>query len=107
MDSMADDGNEGNDYVVVRADVVQGDFDLVIPVDAASSGVLTDTVLVKLDDLLDLPATPTVLPVVGTFPNPPHVASTFITPGEFELYPAPEYCPPGRHPQSPGSNPWG
>lgn len=114
METMADDGYYGNDFVVVRADIV-GDtasqdpqlYNLVVPVDARVDYL--DDVAEMLEGIEGLGAfgSPVVLRVTSHVPSIPHSASTFITPSEYRDLPLPEYCPPGRHPQSPGANPWG
>ena len=40
-------------------------------------------------------------------PGDPHQAHCFITEDEYPGFPLHEYSPPGRHPKSPGANPWG
>jgi ABC-type glycerol-3-phosphate transport system substrate-binding protein len=109
MEAMSDDGENGNLYVIVRADVVEGSdaYNLVIPVDAAQGKL--DGVVQTLAEVVGVEdgVSPAVLHVTSSVPLVPHQAYTFITPGEYADYPLPEYCPPGRHPQSPGANPWG
>ena len=99
----------GDDFIVVRADVIEGDFsngdfNLVIPVDAADDTAF-GTVLADMTDRVG--SAPTVLHVTDHYPLPPHCSHTFIAEEEFKSFPLPEYDPPGRHPQSPGANPWG
>jgi hypothetical protein len=98
----------GDGYVVVRADVVEGDYNLVVPVDAVDAAAF-DSVLSDLSGKLNgqVLSGPTVLHVTDHYPLPPHCSHTFVAGGEFERFPLPEYAPPGRHPQSPGYNPWG
>jgi hypothetical protein len=107
-ETMTDDDEEGNYYVIVRADAIEGPsgYNLMIPVDAAE-GRLDDVVAMLVgDDQLQVSAS-TVLRVTSHEPSVPHRGFSFITPGEFNSDPLPELCPPGRHPQSPGANPWG
>jgi hypothetical protein len=103
---MADFGKDGDQYVIIRADVVEGSdsYNLVVPVDAATGSF--DAALEVLVAAVKREPT-SVLRVIAYNPDPPHGASTFITPGELKANFMPEYCPPGRHPQSPGANPWG
>jgi|GEM_PF-6872872 len=97
----------GGNYVIVRADVVDGDedYNLVVPVDAADEGqfqVASDRLTAVVG------ARPkSVLRVAGHFPTPPHCSHTFVTEEELKSFYLEEYAPPGRHPQSPGANPWG
>jgi hypothetical protein len=96
----------GEDYVVIRADVVrddQGTYNLVVPVD-----VKDETELKKLLPKLTAVAGPArLLRVVDHHPDVPHRAHSFVTPVEHAKFRLPEYEPPGRHPKSPGANPWG
>lgn len=95
---------QGNDeYVVIRADVVKGKFNLVVPVDVRDDAAL-DGLLPKLTAVAG-PAT--LLRVVHHYPEEPHRAHSYVAQGEFARFPLPEYEPPGRHPKSPGANPWG
>jgi hypothetical protein len=99
----------GDNYVIVRADVVEGnqDFNLVVPIDAADKGEF-DVAHKRLTDLLG--GTSMVLHVTGHCPTPPHRSNTFITESELNGpngYYLKEYDPSGRHPKSPGANPWG
>lgn len=94
----------GDEWVIVRADVVEGEYNLIVPVDAAN-----DEALEKVLGILKKVAKgdPSVARVVEHYPAPVHNAHCFITVDEYELNPLREYYPPGRHPQSPGANPWG
>jgi hypothetical protein len=105
---LADDDNGGNTYVIVRADVLDGnaEYNLVIPVDAALGELENVFGLLRDDTALGVESS-ALLRVVSHEPSVPHRGFSFITPGEFDAYPLPELCPPGRHPQSPGANPWG
>ena len=96
----------GNDYVIVRADVVDGNenYNLVVPVDAANEVAFLEA----KGRLTAVVGDPTgELHVVEHFPTPPHRSSTYVTEKELAECFLPEYNPPGRHPQSPGANPWG
>ncbi|MCH8093937.1 MAG: hypothetical protein IH953_05020 [Chloroflexi bacterium] len=92
------------DLIIVRADIVEGDYDLVVPVDAASEQALATALeMIEGAGLLQ----PTTLRVQTHNPSPPHAASTFVTAAELRAHPAQEFSPPGRHPGSPGRNAWG
>ena len=93
----------GEEYVVIRADVAEGKFNLVVPVDVRDNAAM-DALLPKLTKIAG-PAT--LLRVLHHYPEVPHRAHSFVAPGEHKMYPLPEYTPPGRHPKSPGANPWG
>lgn len=102
--SLLTDG--GNDYVIVRADVVDGNeqYNLVVPVDAANE----DHFKVAIDRLTTVVGEQRIVLRVGEhFPTPPHRSATFVTEKELAECFLPEYFPSGRHPQSPGANPWG
>ncbi len=111
-------GKGGGELVVVRADVVDDDpnlvepadaceseTNLVIPVDAANKGILRKFV----GDIQIKPGVTvlSVLTVRKHNPDPPHASSTFVTDTEFNLDPVSDFEPPGRHPHSPGRNAWG
>ncbi len=98
----------GEWWVVIRADVVDGsDFNLVVPVDSAK-GTWTDAVEQvqkavgqgRVDKAY-------IARVVESHPEIPHKAHCFITEEEHKQFGLKEYDPPGRHPKSPGANPWG
>jgi hypothetical protein len=102
----------GDEYIIIRADVVQcemesfaRDVNLIVPVDAASQTALDTVVQIIRDASGD--RSPTVAKVVSYFPDPPHRSHTFVTQTEFDKDPVDEYRPPGRHPKSPGRNGWG
>ncbi|HET7009519.1 MAG TPA: hypothetical protein VFI11_01985 [Anaerolineales bacterium] len=106
----------GDEWVAVRGDMVDpgSGHDMVVPVDARSPDVLDK---VKQDLFSALGARSVlVLQVIESesLPWPPHAAHSFVA--ETELRGSkygkrgldlPEYDPPGRHPKSPGANPWG
>ncbi len=96
--------NRREDLIIVRADVVQGEYDIVVPVDAASEQALETALKMIVDAGLSDPMT---LRVQTHNPKPPHAASTFVTAAELRAHPAQEFTPPGRHPKSPGRNAWG
>jgi hypothetical protein len=94
-----------DDYVIIRADVVTGcDFNLIVAIDAAESEWPT---AVRLVEQAVGQSTAAVCVVTATFPEIPQQAHCFITEDEHRRYPLHEYSPPGRHPKSPGANPWG
>jgi hypothetical protein len=93
-----------DDLIIVRADVVQGEYDLVVPVDAASEDALATALEMIEGAGLKEPKT---LRVQTHNPAPPHKASTYVTAKELEDHPAQEFTPAGRHPKSPGRNAWG
>lgn len=95
----------GNHFVVIRADVVRGSgFNLVVPLDAAAN---TWPSAVRLIEKV-VGARPVVAArVFSHHPAVPHRAPCFVTRAEYELHPLREFDPPGRHPKSPGANPWG
>ena len=112
-------GLGGDELVVVRADVVDGEKNVVIPVDAMSDEILETFVekirqndfeneeaqIDKGEGALDI----SVLKVKagGHNPMPPHRSSTYVTAREQGIDREPDYGDGGRHPQSPGRNPWG
>jgi hypothetical protein len=98
-------GNEGgNDFVVIRADVVDYVYNIMIPVDAASGEWLRHVHLKILD--ITGARHSVVIPVVQLVPFIPHDANGFIT--EAEARAGHEEVPkPGRQGWSPGMNAWG
>lgn len=95
-----------DDYVVVRADVVQDDqgtLNLVVPLDVRDEATLQQL----LPRLTSVAGPARLLRVVRHFPEVPHRSHSFVTPWEHDRFRLPEYDPPGRHPKSPGANPWG
>ncbi len=98
-------GEGGDALVVVRADVVNGEMNLVVPVDAASKDYL-DRVKEIIQEM-DSEAEIFVLSVKRHNPNPPHKSSTYVTWDELREDPVVDYFPAGRHPNSPGRNAWG
>lgn len=91
-------------YVVVRADVVAGDYNLVVPVDAAGQAEL-DSVISMLSDLGV--SDPVVLVVSEHHPAQTTTSHSFVTESEREGFEG-EFPEAGRQvPNSPGANPWG
>ncbi len=101
-ETVRDEGDES--YVIIRADVVDYVYNVVIPVDAASPAGLEEARL----RILEVTGAKefVVLPVRQTFPAVPHDAHGFIT--EHEAAHGHESVPhPGRQHWSPGQNAWG
>jgi len=95
----------GDDWVIVRADVVQGAHNLVVPIDAANETAF-QTALAMVQGAAGVQQVD-IERVVAHSPSPTHRSHSFVTPGELEAFPSPDFPSPGRHPKSPGSNPWG
>jgi len=102
----------GDEYIIIRADVVQcemesfaRDVNLIVPVDVASADVLAE-VLGRISGLAGVNDV-AIANVTAYYPDPPHRAHTFVTVDELGRDRVPEYDPPGRHPKSPGRNGWG
>ena len=95
----------GEDWVIIRADLVEGKHHLVVPVDAANDAAF-QTVLAFLAGTAGVQEID-VERVVSHYPAPTHRAHSFVTANEVEAWRVPEFEKPGRHPKSPGANPWG
>ena len=80
-------GAGGDELVVVRADVVEGQMNLVVPVDAASEEILKRFVADVQE--MDPEAEILVLSVRRHDPMPPHRSSTYVTTAELWLHPHP------------------
>lgn len=99
-------GQEGGDsFVLVRADVVDYHYNIVVPVDAENWDVLQDLVC-SIQKLTGARET-AIVRVVEHIPYPPHLADGYITPEEAELYTDTEGMKVGRQRNSPGMNAWG
>jgi len=97
-------GREGNgSFVVVRADVVDYDYNIVIPVDAKSKEMVHEVVGI-IKDHRGVRDT-VVVWVQSHVPYPPHDAHGYIT--EEEAKAGREAVEPGRQGASPGYNGWG
>jgi hypothetical protein len=97
-------GHEGGDsFVVIRADIVDFDYNVMIPVDAESWEVV-DEVVGIIKDRRGVTDT-VVVPVQGHVPYPPQDANGYITEEEAEA--GKEPVEPGRQGASPGYNGWG
>lgn len=93
----------GDSFVVVRADVVDFDYNIVIPVDAESQDML-DKVHGMIKDRSGVEET-VILKVDKHFPDPPHDAHGYITQQEAKAGKEPIEA--GRQGASPGANPHG
>ncbi len=91
--------------VMVRADVVDYHYNIVIPVDAENLAQLQD-VICEIQKATGAKET-AVLRVLAHFPEPPHNADGYITQAEADLYTDTEAMVVGRQKNSPGMNPWG
>jgi hypothetical protein len=94
----------GDRYLMIRADVVDYHYNIMIPVDALDLTELQDLVC-QIQKISGATET-AVLRVLASNPNPPHAADGFITLEEREGYPD-ECAIVGRQRGSPGLNPWG
>ena len=104
------DSAGGDEYVVVRADVVDYSHNIVLPVDAESDDALM-IVVAKIEDIQGVETT-TVLRVTEHVPYPPHVANGWIDESELAAQEEQEIrieaaLKPGRQGESPGLNAWG
>lgn len=101
----------GERYVVVRADIVSPleaktcDYNIVVPVDAVDNNEFQGVMKTLVEAVGATHAN--ALMVTEHYPKTVHAAHSFITVQEFSDLPLREYDPPGRHPKSPGANPWG
>lgn len=93
-----------DDFVIVRTDVVTGEYDLVVPIDA-KSGEAFRAARARIEEHLE-PTAVVVLMVRKHRPMPPHMADGFIDPEEAEAYPT-NRLQVGRQRSSPGANAWG
>jgi hypothetical protein len=100
------EGLAGDDrYVVVRADVVDYVYNVVIPVDAESLEVLND--VHETIRTITGAKHSVVIPVVEPVPSIPHDAEGFITENEYAHGHEKVRCKVGRQRWSPGMNAWG
>ncbi len=100
----------GDDFVVVRADVVDSPHNIMIPVDAANDEALHGA-LDRIESLRILREI-NILKVEKHIPHPPHIANGYITHGELAAQQEQgvdigEYIKAGRQGASPGHNAWG
>jgi hypothetical protein len=95
----------GDSYVVVRADVVDYVYNVVIPVDAENPEVL-QSVHQKILRITGARHS-VVIPLVQPVPPIPHDAEGFITVDEYANGEDKVHCRPGRQRWSPGMNAWG
>jgi hypothetical protein len=104
-EKLKDEGKtDERDYVVVRADVIEYQYNIMIPVDARSDKDLQFV----YERILEITGASdhTSLRVVGHTPFPPHNAQGYITQEEAEQGKA-RGIKPGRQSNSPGENAWG
>ena len=97
-------GHKGDDsFVVVRADVVDFDYNIIVPVDAESENALSDVVeqIRGMDGVNET----VIVRVKEHVPYPPHDAHGYITAQEAEA--GQETVEPGRQGASPGFNAFG
>jgi hypothetical protein len=96
---------QGEDaYVVIRADVVQGEYNLVVPVDTAGQSDF-DSLLGTLTEMVG--SEPIVLMVDEHHPTQTTRANSYVTESEAKGLEE-DFPEPGRQvPNSPGANPWG
>ena len=96
----------GESFVVVRADVVDNDYNIMIPVDAMSREKVLEVVGIINAQLGVVDSV--VVWVQSHVPYPPHDAHGYITEEELEASTKPEEpIKPGRQGASPGFNAWG
>ncbi len=100
--TLCDEG--GDSYVVIRADVVDYVYNVVIPVDAESQSAL-EAAHQRIVELTGATQT-AILPVVHSIPFIPHDAQGYITPDEIAAGHERKLLP-GRQHWSPGANAWG
>lgn len=106
-----------DDFVIVRADLVWdqshasvtkgkiGASHVIVPIDAISETKFNEAKEL-VEDLIG-GTTEHVWRVDETFPYPPQRANSYVPSAEHRACPLEELSPPGRHPKSPGANPWG
>jgi hypothetical protein len=101
------DPRKGDEFVVVRADVVEGPDDypysIIVPVDAKTKSKLAD--VLGMIRAVDGVSEAVGLEAKKHHPDPPHDAHGYVTEEEAEV--GAEPIPPGRQGASPGRNPWG
>jgi hypothetical protein len=100
----------GEDIVIVRADLVDGDcgWNLVIPVDARNEWALNIAILELTAAAGGHLVAQCVLRVQEHRPAVPSSAHSYVTPAEVKQLRDPAFAQSKRHwPASPGANPWG
>jgi hypothetical protein len=100
----------GDDFVVVRADIVEGEsgWNLVVPVDAKSCDDLNTAIAELTKAAGSRLVGHAVLRVSDPHPNVPHRSHSFVTAAEWDGFQDPGLNPGVRnYPASPGANPWG
>jgi hypothetical protein len=101
-DAQKDKGDDR--YVLVRADVVDYVYNMVIPVDAESWDALQEAYHMIQETTKAKYST--IIPVLKHFPFPAHDAHSFITADEVAAGHWKDIIP-GRQHWSPGENAWG
>ena len=98
-------GQGDDSFLLVRADVVDYHYNIIIPVDTWGWDVLQG----KLSEIQALAKAReiAVVPVTKHFPEPPHAADGFITQEEADAYTDTDTMKVGRQRSSPGMNAWG
>jgi hypothetical protein len=100
----------GDEYVVNRADVVYGEFNVVVPVDAISEDKLRE-VEKDISGIRDVKSI-TIAKVSHHYPALTYMAHGFVSEQEGNFakekkLPLPDEAPGRRRKKSPGDNPWG
>jgi hypothetical protein len=99
-------GHQGGDsFVLVRADVVDYHYNLVVPVDTENWDVLQD-LFCQIQRLTGAREA-AMVPVVMHIPYPPHLADGYVDEEEAKADTRPEEIKIGRQLNSPGMNAWG
>ena len=102
------DPRKGDEFVVIRADVVEGPdgypHNIIVPVDAKNRGKLTD--VVEMIRAVDGVSEAVELRAEKHHPDPPHDAQGYVTVEE-AVVGRDKAIKPGRQGASPGANPWG
>jgi len=102
------DQGEGDGFVVIRADVVEGPggylYNIIVPVDAKNKSKLTD--VVGMIRAVDGVSEAVELKAKKHHPDPPHDAHGYVDDEEARAGRDRDIRP-GRQGASPGANPWG
>jgi hypothetical protein len=95
----------GDSYVVVRADVVDYTYNVVVPVDCENAGV-RDSLYQRIRRITAA-RDAVLIPVLQPVPAVPHDAEGFVSQDEFDRGHDKVRVKPGRQRWSPGINAWG
>ncbi len=102
------DPRKGDEFVVVRADVIEGPggypYNVIVPVDAKTKGKLAD--VLGMIRAVDGVSEAVELEAKKHHPDPPHDAQGHVTVQEAGVG-RDKTIKPGRQGASPGANPWG